>query len=186
VSGLAAWQAASGQDAHSIVADPSLGAPGYHDVGPPRAEVTPAVDSPVVDAGEEVSNDMGGADFLGTPVPQGGGYDIGAVELPVAEARAARVIAFVGPPPAFGVDRSRTEAVAVASLARQRDGVRLVDEGADLPPGVVAEADPGHALARAYGVRRYPTVIVLGADGEVLRRWDGFVPAAGLGLALRE
>ncbi len=184
VAGLAAWQALSGQDSHSVVADPLLGDAGYHDDGLPSAQVTPAADGPGVDAGEVVSADMGGVDFLGTPVPQGSAYDIGAVELPVSSARGTRVLAFVGPPPALGPDRSRTEAVTITSLALQHQGVRLIDEGARLPPGVVGEQDRDSEIARAWGVTVFPTVILTDDDGVVLRRWNGFVPAAGLGPSL--
>jgi peroxiredoxin len=34
--------------------------------------------------------------------------------------------------------------------------------------------DPGRAAYRAFGVRDLPTAFLLGADGRILKRWDGF------------
>lgn len=67
---LAAWQAASGQDAHSSNANPLW-------VSPTTGDFHLQTGSPAIDAGANVGLTE---DFEGTPVPQGGAPDIGALE----------------------------------------------------------------------------------------------------------
>jgi len=67
---LASWQAASGQDAHSTTANPLW-------VSPTTGDFHLQTGSPAIDAGASVGLTE---DFEGTPVPQGGAPDIGALE----------------------------------------------------------------------------------------------------------
>ena len=76
---LDSWQAATGFDTHSLFTDPLLNDPTYHAVGRPINSFTLQVGSPAINAGVDVGN-MGGRDFYGNTIPQGGAYDIGAVE----------------------------------------------------------------------------------------------------------
>lgn len=73
------YQNGSGQDAHSLFADPRLNNPIYHEVGKPTSAFALLEDSPAIDAGSAVG-DMGTQDFFGNPIPFGAGYDIGAHE----------------------------------------------------------------------------------------------------------
>jgi Right handed beta helix region len=80
-SGLSAWQTGTGQDAHSMYANPNLSNPTYHTTGisGTAAAFTPQSGSPVIDAGTNVGS-MGSHDFAGNTIPQGNGYDMGAIE----------------------------------------------------------------------------------------------------------
>ena len=73
------YQSGSGQDAHSLFADPLFREPGYHAAGRPETAYTVLNGSPVIDAGTDVGN-MGGRDFLDNTIPYGKAYDIGACE----------------------------------------------------------------------------------------------------------
>jgi hypothetical protein len=46
-------------------------------------------------------------------------------------------------------------------------------------------ADPDGATARHYGVTQAPTTFLIGKDGIVRRRWDGFATAAQLAFAVQ-
>jgi hypothetical protein len=46
-------------------------------------------------------------------------------------------------------------------------------------------ADPDGATARRYGVTQVPTTFLIGKDGIVRRRWDGFATAAQLAFAVQ-
>jgi len=81
---LAAYQSASGQDAHSLVTDPMLNTPTYHAVGRSASAFTLLAGSPAIGAGTDVCSGMGGScsmgtqDFWGNLLPSGSGYNIGA------------------------------------------------------------------------------------------------------------
>jgi hypothetical protein len=79
------YQLESGQDAHSLFADPLLNDPTYHQQGFPTSAFTLQSGSPAIDAGADLValgyvNDMGSHDFFGNPIPKGA-YDIGAHEF---------------------------------------------------------------------------------------------------------
>ncbi len=81
---LDSYQAATGQDAHSLYNDPMLNTPSYHSVGRPAAAFTLLPGSPAFGAGANVCSGIAGAcsmgtqDFWGNPLPNGSGYNIGA------------------------------------------------------------------------------------------------------------
>jgi hypothetical protein len=54
----------------------------------------------------------------------------------------------------------------------------------NLDPAIAVVPDDG-ASARRFAVERAPTTFLIGPDGVVRERWDGFAPAARLDLALR-
>ena len=73
------YQNGSGQDIHSLFADPMLNDPTYHEVGRPLTAFPLLEGSPAIDAGTDMG-DMGRRDFFGNPIPFGSAYDIGAHE----------------------------------------------------------------------------------------------------------
>ncbi|MGA3372092.1 MAG: right-handed parallel beta-helix repeat-containing protein [Terracidiphilus sp.] len=81
---LAAYQFASGQDAHSLFTDPLMNTPTYHTVGRPVSAFTLLPGSPAIGAGANICSGIGGTcsmgtqDFWGNPLPAGSGYNIGA------------------------------------------------------------------------------------------------------------
>jgi hypothetical protein len=83
---LADYQAASSQDAHSIVADPMLNSPTSHSIGMPTSAFTLETSSPAIGAGTNVcfgisQCTMGTQDFFGNPLPANDtGYNIGAYQ----------------------------------------------------------------------------------------------------------
>jgi hypothetical protein len=85
-SSLAAYQVASTQDAHSVVANPLLVNPTSHFVGKPTIAFTLQAGSPALGAGANVCAGiaqctMGQQDFFGNPIPTNGiGYNIGAFQ----------------------------------------------------------------------------------------------------------
>jgi hypothetical protein len=54
-----------------------------------------------------------------------------------------------------------------------------------LPAAIRVLADPGGALAHAYGAARIPTTLLLDGRGAVVRRWSGYAAAAQLDFAVR-
>ena len=82
-SDLAAWRAATGHDAHSVIADPRF----VPATTPPSASnYAVAPGSPAIDAGA----DLGGVltmDYLGARRPSGPAFDIGAFEAAAAVAK---------------------------------------------------------------------------------------------------
>jgi len=81
---LASYQAATGQDAHSLFTDPMLNTPSYHSEARPTAAFTLLPGSPAIGVGADVCSGVAGAcsmgtqDFWGNPLPTGSGYNIGA------------------------------------------------------------------------------------------------------------
>jgi AhpC/TSA family len=54
----------------------------------------------------------------------------------------------------------------------------------NLDPAIAVLPDDG-TLVRRFGVDQVPTTFLIGPDGVVRQRWDGFVPAAELDLPIR-
>jgi len=84
---FASYQSGTGQDAHSVVADPLLNDPTYHSVGMPATAFTLQANSPAIGAGANVCNgksgcSMGTQDFFGNPLPGATGFNIGACQGP--------------------------------------------------------------------------------------------------------
>jgi hypothetical protein len=85
-SGLPAYQAASTQDKHSVVANPLLVKPTSHTIGMPAVSFAPRAGFPAQGAGANVCAgiaqcDMGLQDFFGNPLStSGNGYNIGACQ----------------------------------------------------------------------------------------------------------
>jgi len=84
---FAAYQAGSGEDAHSYNADPLLNDPSYHGIRRPTKAFTLQKGSPAQGTGANVCSgipgcSMGKHDFFGNPLPDGSGYDIGADQAP--------------------------------------------------------------------------------------------------------
>jgi hypothetical protein len=83
---VAAYQAASTQEAHSLVADPMLDNPTSHSTGMPTSAFRLETGSPAIGAGTNVCTGitgctMGSQDFFGNPLPaNGSGYNIGAYQ----------------------------------------------------------------------------------------------------------
>jgi len=75
------YQKNSGQDAHSLFADPLLKDFNYHQVGVPTKAFTLLKGSPAINAAEALGA-MGGRDFFGNPIPAGAHHNIGAYEGP--------------------------------------------------------------------------------------------------------
>jgi hypothetical protein len=84
---FASYQSATGQDAHSIVADPLLNDPTNHSIGMPTTAFTLQTNSPAIGSGTNVCNgqsgcSMGTQDFFGNPLPGAVGFNIGAYQGP--------------------------------------------------------------------------------------------------------
>jgi len=104
-------------------------------------------------------------------------------------------------------DPSRAQIVFLRSMRTQHDrfGLRVIVvdaaelAGAGRPSrndlvnytydwnldSVVAVLRDDGTFARRFGVEQAPTTFLIGPDGVVLLRWDGFVPAAQLDLSIR-
>jgi hypothetical protein len=104
-------------------------------------------------------------------------------------------------------DPSRAQVVFLRSMERQHgrfglrviivDAAELVGAGQpsrndlvnytydwDLDPAIAVLGDDG-TFASRFGVDDAPTTFLIGSDGVVRERWDGFAPAARLDLAIR-
>jgi len=83
----------------------------------------------------------------------------------------------------------RTVVVDAAAVVggRPPDRTQLVNFTYDwaLDPTIAVVGDASGAIARAYGVARVPTTILLDAQGVVRHRWNGFARAAQLDFAIR-
>lgn len=85
-SGLAAYQAASGQDAHSITSNPLLNDPTYDSVGASMTADTLEPGSPAYGAGVNICQgisgcSMGTQDYFGDPITTDGVHSIGADDV---------------------------------------------------------------------------------------------------------
>lgn len=86
-SGLSAYQAATGQDTHTLTADPLLNSPTYSSVGKSLTADTLQAGSPDFGAGIDICQgipncSMGVQDFFGDPVTTAGAHSIGAQDVP--------------------------------------------------------------------------------------------------------
>ncbi len=139
------------------------------------------------------------------PVARGGRCDLADL---LAKKRTV-VLSFIDarsqPVSRTSTDRSRAQLVFLKSMARQYapKGVEVLVVGCDglfsakpLAPGallnfiydwqldsVTVLRDDTSAAFR-YGVSTLPTTLIIGRDGRIQRRWDGFVAPAQLALAL--
>jgi peroxiredoxin len=86
----------------------------------------------------------------------------------------------------FGLRVVLVDAADLAGAGTQSRSA-LVNDAYDwnLAPAIAVLGDDG-TIARQFGVQRPPTTFLIGRRGVVRERWDGFVPAAQLDLALRE
>jgi hypothetical protein len=85
----------------------------------------------------------------------------------------------------FGLRVIVVDASALAGAGRPtRDDLVNYTYDWNLDSAIAVLADDG-ALARRFGVHNPPTTFLIGTDGVVRYRWDGFAPAARLDLAIR-
>jgi hypothetical protein len=185
--GFATYRHGSGQDAAGLLADPEL-----------TATMRLGPGSPAIDAGTSLTDaEVGAHDAFATPVPRGGAPDIGAVErTPRETAKPAPAVdqfrgswALVSH---LGVDdTSRSQLVFLQSALEQygeRGLVVAVGFHGDVPGNLAWDWNLGRI--RSLGpsparVETLPTTFLVGPDGNVVRRWEGFAPPADLGLTLR-
>jgi hypothetical protein len=183
--GFAAYRHGSGQDANSVFADPRL-----------TATMRPGADSPAIDAGAILAG-AGAHDAFATPVPVGRAPDIGAIEdAPRAEETPVPGLdqfrggwALVSH---LGVDdTSRSQLVFLQSALEQygeRGLAVAVGFHGDVPGTLAWDWNLGEIRSlepSAASVETLPTTLLVGPDGNVVRRWEGFAPPADVGLALR-
>lgn len=129
-TGFSDYQNGSGQDIHSLFADPRLIAPPFdQEPGRPVAAFSLLEGSPAIDAGSALG-DMGRQDFFGHPIPFGARYDIGASEWQGTEA------------PLFG--RSIRDLTLESA-----SGGRVSLPSPDGRPMLVSFLDPGAAVGRS-------------------------------------
>jgi hypothetical protein len=85
----------------------------------------------------------------------------------------------------FGLRVIVVDAAELAGAGRpSRDDLVNYTYDMNLDPAIAVLADDG-TYARRFAVEHAPTTFLIGPDGIVHRRWDGFVPAAQLDLAIR-
>jgi AhpC/TSA family len=86
----------------------------------------------------------------------------------------------------FGLRVIVVDASALAGAGRPtRDDLVNYTYDWNLDSAIAVLADDG-TLARRFGVHKPPTTFLIGTDGVVRYRWDGFAPAARLDLAIRQ
>jgi hypothetical protein len=86
-SGLTAFQNATGEDVHSLTANPLLNSPAYHATGKSLSADTLQAGSPAFGAGVDVCQGiagcaMGSQDYFGDPITTAGAHTIGAYDIP--------------------------------------------------------------------------------------------------------
>jgi hypothetical protein len=186
--GFAAYRHGSGQDASGLLADPKL-----------TATMRLGPGSPAIDAGSTVLGAAESAhDVFESPVPLGDGPDIGAVEnTPREDARAHTPVGQLRGSWALvshlGVDdTSRSQLVFLQSALEQygeRGLTVAVSFHGDVPGSVAWDWNLGRIRvleSSLAGVETAPTTLLVGSDGRVVRRWEGFASPADLGLTLRQ
>jgi hypothetical protein len=185
--GLPAFRRDSGQETSGIFGDPKL-----------SATMRPGGQSPAVDAGVTIPGSPS-ADAFGTAVPQGGAPDIGAVEHTRRPAALPDPATGLDPlPGSFSLvadlgmnDASRSQLVFLQSALEQygeRGLTVAVRLHGDVPSTLAWDWNLGRVRVLAPSPTRVatlPTTWLVGPDGRVVRRWEGFAPPADLGLTLR-
>jgi peroxiredoxin len=114
----------------------------------------------------------------------------------------ATLVSFLATQPDTASTPSRSQAVELVSLFSQYAAkglhVEIVDESAasstlnalentvyDWQLGKIPLlADPGHSAANRYGVTTAPTTLLIGRNGKVLARWNGYVLTAAAAQAV--
>jgi hypothetical protein len=117
-----------------------------------------------------------------------------AAPLPVTGA--LTLVSFLATQPDAADTPSRSQAVELVSLSSQYAAkglhVEIVDDTAASAGQSALEntgydwqlgrlpllADPGHAIARQYGIATAPTTLLIGRTGAVIARWNGYVLTA--------
>jgi hypothetical protein len=85
----------------------------------------------------------------------------------------------------FGLRVIVVDAAELAGAGRQsRNDLVNYTYDWNLNPAIAVLADDG-TYARGFAVEDVPTTFLIGPDGILHRRWDGFVPAAQLDLSIR-
>jgi hypothetical protein len=85
----------------------------------------------------------------------------------------------------FGLRVIVVDAAELAGAGRQsRNDLVNYTYDWNLNPAIAVLADDG-TYARRFAVEDVPTTFLIGPDGILHRRWDGFVPAAQLDLSIR-
>lgn len=106
------------------------------------------------------------------------------------------LVSFLATEPDTASTSSRSQAVELVSLFSQYAAkglhVEIVDDSA-APPALSALentvydwqlgqlpllADPGHSAANRYGITTAPATLLIGRNGKVLARWNGYVLTA--------
>jgi len=119
-----------------------------------------------------------------------------AASAPVPVSGALTLVSFLVTQPDDAATPSRSQAVELVSLSSQYAAkglhVEIVDDTATPADQGLLEntgydwqlgslpllADPGHAIARRYGITTAPSTLLFGRTGAVLARWNGYVLTA--------
>lgn len=189
--GFPAYQKGSGQDANGVYADPKL-----------TALMRLSEGSPALNAAIPAPGGMPERDYFGNAIPRDSRYDIGAAELAprIEEERGAElrlrefagrwaVLSFLSP----RNGDSRSVVVFLQSMLAQ-----YWDKGLDVAVAIrPGEEDDnlqydwslgGIRMIRHPGIpiSQWPTTVLVSPGGKIVRRWEGFVMPADLGLAVRQ
>jgi sugar phosphate isomerase/epimerase len=163
--GFAAYQRASGQDGASHFADPEL-----------TATMRPRDGSPALAGGAAVGADVGA-------------LQQGSPGAPVPVDRYAGSWTLVSD---LGEDDDSRAQVVFLQAALEQYGERGLVVAAGLPAGASSALahDWNLGAIRTFAstptrADKFPTTLLVGPDGKVRRRWEGFANPADLGLTLR-